>query len=175
MGIQQFNDFFQLLMLHRVSMKDCQVHQIFIQITWIRKLRFNLMKINQFEDDFSKQYSEASIKSTWALIQFLIYWNWALIYVCSEEEKILIQDNLSETLLVLTFTLHIFLWFDIVPGVKPVKLSNVPMLVPLGIRRTGFYFLKMENKLLKGHFWNLSVKIYRDPEPLFGSRPYLAR
>ena len=123
----------------------------------------------------ANKYSEASIKSTWALIQFLIYWNWALIYVCWEEEKILIQDNLSETLLVLTFTLHIFLWFDIVPGVKPVKLSNVPMLVPLGIRRTGFYFLKMENKLLKGHFWNLSVKIYRNPEPLFGSRPYLAR
>lgn len=121
----------------------------------------------------ANKYSEASIKSTWALIQFLIYWNWALIYVCWEEEKILIQDNLSETLLVLTFTLHIFLWFDIVPGVKPVKLSNVPMLVPLGIRRTGFYFLKMENKLLKGHFWNLSVKIYRNPEPLFGSRPNL--
>lgn len=57
----------------------------------------------------ANKYSEASIKSTWALIQFLIYWNWALIYVCWEEEKILIQDNLSETLLVLTFTLHIFL------------------------------------------------------------------
>lgn len=57
----------------------------------------------------ANKYSEASIKSTWALIQFLIYWNWALIYVCWEEEKILIQDNLSETLLVFTFTMHIFL------------------------------------------------------------------
>ena len=45
----------------------------------------------------ANKYSEASIKSTWALIQFLIYWNWALIYVCWEEEKIPIQDNLSET------------------------------------------------------------------------------
>ena len=36
----------------------------------------------------------------------------------------------AEILQTLTFILHNFLWLDIVPCVKSVKLSNVAMLVP---------------------------------------------
>ena len=58
------------------------------------------------------------------------------------------MDTFHETL---TFILHDFLWSDIVPGIKPVKLSNVDMLVKLGIWRNG-----SQGIAKKTFFWNPS-------------------
>lgn len=46
-----------------------------------------------------------------------------------------IRNSLAGILQTLTFAMHNFLWLDIVLAVKSAKLSNVAMLVLLGIRR----------------------------------------
>lgn len=56
----------------------------------------------------------------------------------------------------LIFLLQNFLRLDIASGVKSVKLSNIATLVPRGIRRTGSYFLKEKDQLLKEHSFETS-------------------
>ena len=75
------------------------------------------------------------------LVQYIIGWTRLTPYL----------DTFLKTL---TFILHNFLWSDIVPGIKPVKLSNVDMLVKLGIWRNG-----SQGIAKKTFFWNPSLII----------------
>ena len=62
------------------------------------------------------------------------------------------QSSPVEILQTLNFILQYLLWLDIVPGVKSVKLSNVVMLLPLDIQRSGSKFLKRKKELRKDIF-----------------------
>lgn len=59
-----------------------------------------------------------------------------------------------------SWILHKFLWLNIIAWVISVKLSNIAISVPLGIQKTGSYFLKEKKELLKGHFFETCQWIF---------------